>query len=1146
MLYYIYMLRAITSNAKVFDCTNPESPFTGILTDNQALFYIADLGGAVDRFKGGQTYRPGLTLEEAFQERYRDHSGRSTAIIASHLFVFNAIFGRPRSGANPTGFDYDEYIRKCIIKAHRQGRIKFSAVIHATSGVGNSERLIDFDPTRDEADLVKIVKEALGLSKSRDTRPFTFWRYGQEEVIDGAYQILQERGKVLIAAYTGFGKTRVAMEIVVRLLEPTGGLALVLTPVTDTKTGFDDAINGPCMVGLDRSVKKTVIDARQLHKLNIAKLRKRANKGEVIIIVGSVQDARYDDGTTGLREKYRPLIGNLDVIVNDERHKEFNAVLTSSRLSELTAPYRIDLSATPYNFWNEFRDDEIIARTLIWGLRYRAYTALPEVQIRAMDTAFATVDPIFAEQYVSTEGFDPRKWFVRTDGKTFDNAKALVKAAIRMYDQLDSDNKNPLSISGSCGLWKLPDGLNGDGVAYYIPALADLLNASVEDVHFIDAARLESLAKYSTIGSAVETLLKTHKKVVILTGEKFLTGTDIQALDHVVLFDKMSSLQNFEQLMGRLMRVRQGKELVRMYCLQPATELQILEAQIAGVQSNYADGVTKKEALATIPLTYYDGAWKTYSAEEILAALQEHFRSRLRNRLPSAELDEALIEAIALLTELSKKYGAGASKKFVMTEDNDSRITKAMKKRFTTKQKSTFAQWREFMQELTQDLRAVAKMTDCYQLNKLLKHPLLVGHFDDDLKRAVRVLNKEKKLRDCLTRMLEGVREAFLNLPDPTDWLDDVFLNTKSKARVGLVYTPLTAARELIAQIDAPHPTTVLVTNANNGAFAFAARERWPEARILCYEVVDYYKDWLMQNGFEVITERELMAKTFDVTVGNPPYQDGTGKSSNKLWKKITELAIDRTVDGGYVAFVTPPSWMSPGSLYTKIMSHDMQYVNLNVEHHFPNVGSSFSAWILCKRPSSGTTVFETTDATFPVDHSGLAFLPNEINPLSVSITRKMMNTTAFFNFVANNENDTRNPHMSETKDKVYRWKVLHTNNQTYWSSRKPAEYHIPKVMITRSGNPIPTYSEACGVSQVMYYVPVADADTGNRLVKILQSKLYQLVLNYLWKYSGWNQLEVLRSLPSVDTSINWTDAELYQHFGLTQEEISYVEANSK
>ena len=41
-------------------------------------------------------------------------------------------------------------------------------------------------------------------------------------------------------------------------------------------------------------------------------------------------------------------------------------------------------------------------------------------------------------------------------------------------------------------------------------------------------------------------------------------------------------------------------------------------------------------------------------------------------------------------------------------------------------------------------------------------------------------------------------------------------------------------------------------------------------------------------------------------------------------------------------------------------------------------------------------------------------------------------------------------------------------------------------------------------------------------------------------------KIDAFRLLPRIDLSHTWTDAELYQYFDLTQEEINYIEENTK
>ena len=61
----------------------------------------------------------------------------------------------------------------------------------------------------------------------------------------------------------------------------------------------------------------------------------------------------------------------------------------------------------------------------------------------------------------------------------------------------------------------------------------------------------------------------------------------------------------------------------------------------------------------------------------------------------------------------------------------------------------------------------------------------------------------------------------------------------------------------------------------------------------------------------------------------------------------------------------------------------------------------------------------------------------------------------------------------------------------------------------------------------------------------ILSSKLYKFWVE-MQKFSGFNPRKLILTLPELSLTKDWTDADIYQHFGLTQEEIDYVEANIK
>lgn len=293
----------------------------------------------------------------------------------------------------------------------------------------------------------------------------------------------------------------------------------------------------------------------------------------------------------------------------------------------------------------------------------------------------------------------------------------------------------------------------------------------------------------------------------------------------------------------------------------------------------------------------------------------------------------------------------------------------------------------------------------------------------------------------------------------------------------------------------------------------------------------------------------EGMSKQFDVIVGNPPYQDATmGKhKSSPLWIRIVGKSHELLKNGGYLAMVTPSSWMSPSKAFDAIFSKDdLQSVDLTAKRHF-NVGSTFSAWVLRKAPATRKTLFITADGENTIDWSGMRFLPHIVTPTTVSLMRKFFfREGPTFTMERNDETDTRT--LSKERTNEFKFRVFHTNAQTeLWAKKKNSNHDIPKVMMTLSGYQIPVYSDDCGTSQIVIYVKVKSAAEGKRVMRILSSKLYNVMIETLGKYgNAWGLNRVLFSLPAVARDRDWTDEDLYTHFGLTKVEIAYIEEHAK
>jgi hypothetical protein len=174
-----------------------------------------------------------------------------------------------------------------------------------------------------------------------------------------------------------------------------------------------------------------------------------------------------------------------------------------------------------------------------------------------------------------------------------------------MYDDWRPENRNAFNVendtqlsavSKSVGLVKLPAGQADNSAVDYIPELAKLWNESTpEDIHFIDAYQLTK----SSVSPKeyVSSLLKKYRRVIILTCEKLMVGTDIPQIGHIILFDKISSADSFEQLIGRSIRTLDGKKSVVLYNMCPGSEIRLTLGEMVNRSAKLSGGKIQEKCL---------------------------------------------------------------------------------------------------------------------------------------------------------------------------------------------------------------------------------------------------------------------------------------------------------------------------------------------------------------------------------------------------------------------------------------------------------------------------------------------------------------------------------------------------------------------
>tara|TARA_R110002020_G_scaffold49875_2_gene141576 strand:+ start:3009 stop:4451 length:1443 start_codon:yes stop_codon:yes gene_type:complete len=335
----------------------------------------------------------------------------------------------------------------------------------------------------------------------------------------------------------------------------------------------------------------------------------------------------------------------------------------------------------------------------------------------------------------------------------------------------------------------------------------------------------------------------------------------------------------------------------------------------------------------------------------------------------------------------------------------------------------------------------------------------------------------------------------------------------------------------------------------------------------------------------------------FNYIFGNPPFQDSKNrnKTQHKLWIEFTEkFFLEHLCENGEMLWITPSSWGSPSNKIFKIFKkYDVKYLNLDIDDHFPNIGSTFSYSHIQNSISKKTSVgVKKLGRKFVLNiDEKIKYFPVDFCDESMSIHQKVMFSKTD-KFVANYDYVTchnvirhtktllakkidkvRNEisdvedkktkerkikklkeyeeklkncviTLSEEKTTSHMHPVFHTNRKTWYSSLKQDFADKKKVMWTRSGYTKPFYDNGkMGCTDMGYYVLVDSDAEGLRLEKFLTSSLMSYIFRTA-KWSGFGNEIVFSSIPKIDLSRDMSDEDYYSLFSLSQEEIDYLKAS--
>jgi len=264
--------------------------------------------------------------------------------------------------------------------------------------------------------------------------------------------------------------------------------------------------------------------------------------------------------------------------------------------------------------------------------------------------------------------------------------------------------------------------------------------------------------------------------------------------------------------------------------------------------------------------------------------------------------------------------------------------------------------------------------------------------------------------------------------------------------------------------------------------------------------------------GVGYFLERDFSNMKFDVIVGNPPFSEKS-KASDKLWAKFIASSMNLIKQDGLLSFITPSGWTSSTNIAYSLLKNKIITANFSsaVSKAFGTTGGTqrFAYFVASSKENKNTPICIFDEGQLVIDPTETPYAPQKSSSgHSYMIAKKM--------FLSNTpvHDWTRIDYADSSKAVVV-------------PMAKSANYVIKYDVDTFDGS---RYKLKCNSSD------------GKAIASNLNLKLYR---NLRWVLrSGPALAGNFKQLPIPTTKM--TDAKLYAHFNLTQDEIDYIEENVK
>lgn len=345
--------------------------------------------------------------------------------------------------------------------------------------------------------------------------------------------------------------------------------------------------------------------------------------------------------------------------------------------------------------------------------------------------------------------------------------------------------------------------------------------------------------------------------------------------------------------------------------------------------------------------------------------------------------------------------------------------------------------------------------------------------------------------------------------------------------------------------------------------------------------------DLIGENNNEII--KQLTDMKFDVVIGNPPYQEsdgGAGASAKPIYNQFVN--VSKEVGSTYLCIIMPSRWMAGGKgldEFRNAMLNDKHIVELHDFMHpedvFPNTNNRGGVCYFMRNVNYDNTEHKVKVVTHYENYSHSTHRALKTDNLDIFV-RDSQAIGILDKIFKEGDVDTINNYISAAKAFGFRTFFieddrfnnsadnLHDAIKCYgragkvgYVEREEVQSHSEwidkwKVYVPESNNIVTELNDDNQNSFVgdpgticteTYLVVGAELDLtqekASNLSNYLRTRFARFLLS-LAKISQHGTGKTYRFIPLQDFSKSWTDAALYAKYGLTTEEIDFIESKIK